>query len=1031
MRKHLVDYVLLVFFMLISQLAYSQTILVKGLVVDSEGNPLPGVSVKNLSSTNATITSVDGKYALSNLSAKDSILFSYIGFNKEIRLVGNTTTINVIMKEASSELAEFQVVAFQRQKKESVIGSISTLDPTELKIAPTNLTNALAGKMAGIISYQRSGEPGSDNSEFFIRGVTSFGYKNSPLILIDGLEVSSDDLARVEPDNIASFSIMKDATATALYGARGANGVILVTTKIGKKGKATISARIDNCISAPTQVNQFLDGVDYMELYNDALRTRNPNALLYYSKSKIEGTRNNLNSQLYPNVDWYSELFRDNVQNQKVNMSISGGGDIAQYYFSLSYNDEKGLLKVNKLNNFNNNIDIKRYNMRANVDFNLTKTTKAAIKFYNLIDRYNGPLNNASSIFASVMNANPVNFPKYYEKDESTKFLNHTLFGNKGKGGYPNPYAEMVDGYKDQFTSTTMAQVQFEQDLKMVTEGLKLRGMASLSSYTSKATNHSYKPFYYEMQELDSEEGVSYKLNPVAEGTEYLSSSSPEPLSSSSFYFEVLSQYNRTFKEKHDVGGLLVLTAKESLNTISGIGLATLPSRNLGVSGRATYGYDSRYYMELNFGYNGSEKFSAQHRWGFFPSAGLGWNISNEPFFANYKDAVTMFKLKATYGLVGNDAISSASDRFFYLSDVNLDNGSRGYTFGESYQNSYNGYSINRYSNTGITWEISKKANYGVEFSLFDKVNVQVDYFTEKRSNIYMTRGYIPTTMGLSADISSNIGKAEAHGIDCSLDYKASINKNLWITSRINYTYSTNKVTENGEPEYKYDYMSHIGHPINQQWGLVAERLFVDEADVLNAPIQYNKSDYLAGDIKYVDVNKDGKIDNSDKVPIGYPTIPELIYGFGSSIGYKAFDFSFFFQGSGRSSFLIDPTVISPFINERNALKVIADNHWSENNPDPNAFWPRMATTTIENNEKTSTWWLRDGSFLRLKSVEFGYSIPTKILKKININKLRIYASGTNLLIFSKFKLWDPEMGSAGLGYPPQKIFDMGLNINF
>ncbi|HET7733931.1 MAG TPA: SusC/RagA family TonB-linked outer membrane protein, partial [Paludibacter sp.] len=462
MKKPFTKLLLLFSLILLAPMAFAQGVLVKGQVVDKEGTPLPGVSVLKIGSGKGTVTSIDGKFALANLNEKDSLRFTYVGYNNQVVKVGDQTVINVVMLESASALEEVQVVAFQTQKKNSVIGSINTINPTELKIAPTNLTNALAGKIAGIISYQRSGEPGQDNAEFFIRGVTSFGYANSPLILIDGLEVTTTDLARMEPDNIASFSIMKDATATALYGARGANGVILVTTKSGKKGKATINVRIENSLTSPTMTNHFLGGVDYMELYNKALRTRDPEALLYYSKDKIEGTRNGLNSQIYPNVDWYSELFRSTVQNQKANMSVSGGGDIAQYYLSVSFTDEKGLLNVDKMNNFNNNIDIKRYNLRANIDVNLTKSTKAMVKFYSLIDRYNGPQNDAGSIFSMVMQANPVNFPKYYDKDESTQFVNHVMFGNKGNGGYPNPYAEMVRGYKDRFTSTTTAQFQLE-----------------------------------------------------------------------------------------------------------------------------------------------------------------------------------------------------------------------------------------------------------------------------------------------------------------------------------------------------------------------------------------------------------------------------------------------------------------------------------------------------------------------------------------------------------------------------------------
>lgn len=1031
MKKIVTKFLTLFALLLLTQLTFAQSMLVKGQVVDKEGNPLPGVSIYKMGSTAGTFTSMEGKWALSNLNERDSLRFTYVGFNTEKIRVGNQTIINVVLSESSSALAEVQVVAFQTQKKNSVIGSINTVNPSDLKIAPTNLTNALAGKIAGIISYQRSGEPGQDNAEFFIRGVTSFGYANSPLILIDGLEVSTTDLARIEPDNIASFSIMKDATATALYGARGANGVILVTTKSGKKGKASISVRLENSLTSPTMTNQFLGGVEYMELYNKALRTRDPEALLYYSKDKIEGTRNGLNSQLYPNVDWYSELFSNTVQNQKANMSISGGGEIAQYYLSVSYTDEKGLLKVDRMNNFNNNIDIKRYNLRANIDVNLTKSTKASVKFYSLIDRYNGPQNDAGSIFSMVMQANPVNFPKYYEKDESTQFVNHVMFGNKGNGGYPNPYAEMVRGYKDRFSSTTTAQFQLEQDLNKITKGLKWRGMASLNTNSMSEVSRGFTPFYYGLKEVDSEAGVLHSIEQISEGTEYLTTSANNKSASNSFYFETVGQYNRLFKQKHDVGGLLVVYARELLTDAGNDVYSSLPFRNMGISGRATYAYDDRYFTELNFGYNGSEKFSKQNRFGFFPSAGLGWVVSNEKFFSEQlKKTVSMLKFKATYGLVGNDAISS--NRFYYLSSVNLNDGGKGHAWGEDFGNNYNGYNINNYANPDVTWEVAEKMNLGMELGLFGKANLQVDYFTENRSNIYMWRDYIPASMGLTAAIASNIGKAESHGFDGSLDYKASVNKNLWITSRINFTYATNKIVENGEPQYPYPYMSNIGQPMNQPRGLVAERLFIDALDVLNSPTQYNQmGSYLAGDIKYVDVNKDGKIDDSDMVPIGYPTVPEIVYGFGSSIGYKNLDISFFFQGSGRSSFFIDPTSISPFVNERNALRIIADNHWSDENPDPNAFWPRISVNTVSNNEKASTWWLRDGSFLRLKSLEVGYSLPEKFLKKINVEKARLYLSGTNLLVFSKFKLWDPEMGGKGLGYPPQKIFNMGINFNF
>ena len=424
--------------------------LISGTIVDSNGGALPGVTVLEKDTSNGVVSDLDGNYLLTTSSPNVELVFSYIGFDTKTIDIQGKRFMDVILEENIESLEEVQVVAFQKQKKNSVIGSINTIKPSELKQPTSNLTASFAGRLAGVISYQRSGEPGADNAEFFVRGITSFGTSNSPLILIDGLEVSNDDLAKIEPDNIASFSIMKDATATSLYGARGANGVILVTTKEGVKGKAKVSFRYEVAHSSPSQISDFLSGVEYMGLYNQALRLRNPSAPLAYSKTKIESTLRELNPEIYPDVNWYDELFNDFTLNRKFNLNVNGGGDVAQYYLSASHNNDTGLLKVDPLNNFNNNIDINRSNLRANININLTKTTKIAVKFNSQFERYNGPREDAEEIFKKVIEANPVNFPKYYTFDEeSTLKFNHTLFGNKGNGGYANPYAEMVKGYKN------------------------------------------------------------------------------------------------------------------------------------------------------------------------------------------------------------------------------------------------------------------------------------------------------------------------------------------------------------------------------------------------------------------------------------------------------------------------------------------------------------------------------------------------------------------------------------------------------
>ena len=1027
-------YMLIAVVLLFLETVNAQGHLISGTIVDAQGISLPGVTVLEQDSANGVVSDLDGNYILTTSSSNATLVFSYIGFETKIIAIANKRYLDVILSESAEALEEVQVVAFQKQRKNSVIGSINTIKPAELNQPNSNLTASLAGRISGVISYQRSGEPGADNAEFFVRGVTSFGYSNSPLILIDGLEVTTNDLARIEPDNIASFSVMKDATATSLYGARGANGVILVTTKEGKKGKAKVAFRYENKFSAPTQITSLLDGVSYMELYNSALRMRDPSAPLYYSKNKIEATRNTPDPNIYPNLNWYDELFKNNTINKKFNLNVNGGGDVSQYYLSVSHTNDTGLLKVDPLNNFNNNIDINRSNLRANVNINLTKTTKISVKFNSFFERYNGPIDSANDIFGKVMQANPVNFPKYYTFDNQFSQYNHTLFGNKGNGGFPNPYADMVRGYKDRFSSTILSQVQIKQELDFITEGLSFRALVAVKSYSATENQRSFNPFYYGIAESETELGLVNRIYQIQEGTEFLSNNSTSNAVNSNYYYEFTTQYDRFFNDKHQVGGLLVFNFNEALNKYSNSSVfASLPARNMGISGRGTYGYDDRYFAELNFGYNGSEKFAKDHRFGFFPSAGLGWIVSNESFFEKTFPSISLLKLKYTFGLVGNDNIGSS--RFFYLSDVNLGDGGRGYAWGADYNNYYNGYNINSYPNADVTWEVAEKTNYGVELGIKERLVLQFDYFIENRKKIYEERPVYPDTAGLTSVVSSNSGQVQSKGLDIAIDYNQSFANGFYLTARGTFTYATNEVVVKNEPQYPFGYLSAIGYHTNQPRGYIAERLFIDQEDILNSPEQFNglssnENAYLPGDIKYKDLNGDGKISELDKAPIGDPFVPEIVYGFGASMGYKNIDFSFFFQGAAKSSFFIQPTNIAPFINERNALNIISDNHWSENNTDPYAFWPRLSTEEVNNNNQDSTWWLRDGDFLRLKSIELGYTLPEQWLKIKNL-RTRFYASGLNLFTISKFNLWDNEMGGNGLGYPPQRVMNLGLQINF
>ncbi|WP_298651733.1 TonB-dependent receptor [uncultured Proteiniphilum sp.] len=1022
----------------------AQEIQVRGKVVEAEtGEPLPGVSILIENSTRGVTTDIDGTFEIRATPA-DKLVFSFLGLESQTIEVGNQTYIEVTMSAAASELDEVTIVAFGRQKKESVVASISTINPGELKVPSSNLTTALAGRMSGLIAYQRSGEPGRDNAEFFIRGVTTFGYKKDPLILIDNNESTSTELARMQPDDIASFSILKDATATALYGSRGANGVILISTKEGREGKARINIRYEEAFSQPTKMVDMADPVTYMRLHNEAIRTRDPLGKLMYSEHKIQNTINGTNPYAYPATDWYDMLFKDYSNNHRLNFNLSGGGKVTRYYLAGSVINDNGVLNVDNKNNFNNNVQLNRYMLRSNVNINVTPTTEAIVRLSGAFDDYKGPPQGGQRIFQMVMHTNPVLFPPYYAADAANEYTEHILFGNYDNMQYYNPYAEMVRGYKEYSESQMGAQFELKQDLDFIAEGLSLRAMFNANRYSYFDVVRQYDPFYYTVGSYNKERDT-YVLSPLNEeqGTDYLSYSEGPKNVNAVTYFESALNWARNFNKKHEVGALLVYTMRNELIGNAGDLQRSLPYRNLNLAGRITYAYDSRYMFEGNFGYNGSERFSKAERFGFFPSAGIGWIISNEGFYGEgLRKIVSSLKLKSTYGLSGNDAIGDANDRFFYLSNVNMNSANHRSsfgTFGNSGGLSKDGVSISRYANDQITWETSKKFNITAEIGLFEKIDIQAEYFREDRSNILMDRAFIPSTMGLQAATRSNVGKAAAHGVDVSVNMNHSFNKNAWISGIANFTYATSEFKVYEEPDYPdAPWRSRIGYPLTQTWGYIAERLFVDDEEVRNSPTQFGN--YKAGDIKYKDLNGDGKITELDMAPIGYPTTPEITYGFGLSSGYKDFDFSFFFQGNARTSFWLTTyndfdrgiVDVTPFIGgQQGLMEAIADSHWSEANRNVYAMWPRLSTTHIENNSRTSTWLMRDGTFLRLKSVELGYTLPVHIASKAHMSNLRIYFSGTNLLTFSKFKLWDPEMGGNGLGYPVQRVFNIGIQLGF
>ena len=1033
--------IILIFFLSIVAIS-AQEKNFKGTVLDETGLPLPNATVTIVGTKKGAATDFDGIFFIT-VKESDVLSVSYLGYKtKQVPVAGkNNVNISLEADASAAALDEIVIVSFGKQKKKNVISSVTTIKPSELKVASSNLTTALAGRVSGLIGFQRGGEPGQDNASFFVRGVTSFGANNSPLILIDGVELTIDDLRRLHPDDIDAFSILKDASATALYGARGANGVIFVTMKEGKEGPIKISARVETSYSMPTQNIELADPITYMLLGNEAVRTRDPIAPLPYSQQKIENTIFGSNPELYPTTDWYNELFSDFAVNKRLNFSLSGGGGTARYYLSVAGQQDLGVLNVPDESSFDNNVNFKSYNIRSSTNVNLTKTSKLKVSFNANFEKYSGPRQGGSSVYNSVLRTNPVEFSPFYKKDETNEFTNHILFGNVLRNGslLTNPFAEMASGIQETSSSKIIAQLQFNQDLNFITEGLNYRMIFNTTNNSTSRIDRFNNPFYYSPT-LNSATGITSlrQLNPLT-GTEFIDFKQSGRAISTTTYFESNFSYNKEIDDKNEVSGLLVYTLNNRLNTLTDSQLVdtslnssellelSLPFRNMGLSGRFTYARNQKYFVEFNFGYNGSERFAKNERWGFFPSAALGWMVSDEPFMKKAEDVITKLKLKASYGLVGNDNLGNNVDRFFYLSVISFDG--NGYTTGEEFNNYINGVSISRYGNNQITWETAKKFNFGLELGLFNDLDLEVDVFLEKRENILANR-VVPSSLGLQSDVRANIGAAESRGVDATLVYNKSLTNDIWLQVRGNFTYATNEITKIEEPDYTdTPWLSRIGKPINQTWGYVADRLFVDQAEVDNSPEQ-TFGDYTGGDIKYRDINGDGKISLLDQVPIGNSTIPEIVFGAGFSLGIKNLDISCFFQGAANSTFFINPRQTAPFVNQQQLLKVYADSHWSESNRDLYAQWPRLSGTQINNNMQTSTWFMKDGAFVRLKSAEIGYSFPDRFIKKSNLQKLRVYASGTNLFVLSRFKLWDPELAGNGFNYPNQRVFNFGINVS-
>ena len=991
---------------------------VTGTVVDAEnGDPVIGATVVVKGQKDGVITDLDGNFTIAISGSKAQLEFSYIGYRKKTVDVGDLGVINVKMESDNQLLSEVVVVGAVTQKKVSVTGSITSVKGLELKAPSSSLTTSFAGKLAGVISMTSTGEPGAA-SEFYIRGVSTFGGRATPLILLDDVEISTADLNNIPAETIESFSILKDASATAIYGARGANGVMLITTKTGKENEKTrINVTVENSFNKPMNFPDFVNGATWMEMYNEAQLTRNPGATPKYSQLDIDNTRNQVNPYIYPDVQWKDVIFKNMNMNQRANVNISGGGSKASYYMSLQANHDTGLLDTKKVYSYNNNINNWGYNFQNNISYKITSTTKIDLHMNAQIRNKKGPNYSTSDLFAQMLYCNPINFPVTFPAQPGDT---HIRFGNAiwtGSSVRTNPYAYMLSSFKEYNENTLNTSLKINQKLDFVTKGLSVQAMVNWKNWASSSYNRTIEPYYYGIKggSYNPSNPTDYEIERLGtSGTDYLKTSDISKASDQTFYLDARVNYDRQFN-LHHVTGMLMYMQREYRSSV-------LPERNQGFSGRFTYDYGQRYLVELNFGYNGTERLAKKERFEFFPAVSLGWVISNEKFFEPMTKYIDNLKIRGSYGLVGSDetGLSAGAQHFLYIDQVSLNN--IGFTTGVDMNYTLYGPLVTNYAVVNGGWERVKKLDIGIDLELFRQLTITADYFNEKRYNILLHREAWPESLGYyTAKPWSNKGKVDNWGIELSVNWRKEFTKDLYVDFRGNFTYTENKYVNLDEPVYPYVWKTSTGKPLSRTTGYIAQGLFSSQEEIDNSPTQNLGSTVKPGDIKYRDVNGDGKIDGSDQVMISpYGTTPRIQYGLGMNVTYKKFDFGVFFNGSAKRTIMISG--ISPFgQSDYNVMQFIADDYWSESNPNPNAKYPRLGLTSSQtaNNTVASTYWMRNGNFIRFKTLELGYKFKYG----------RVYLNGDNIAVFSPFKLWDPEL--SWNAYPLQRTFNIGVQLNF
>ncbi len=996
-------------------------IVINGTVHDPQNEPLPGVNVTIKGTNEGAITDIEGNFFITVPNQDAVLTFQYLGFEAQEVKVGKQININVNMKEISTGLNEVVVVGYGSQRRASVIGSITTIEPKRLQQSPTRaLSNNLAGQLAGVIAVQRTGEPGADGSNFWIRGISSFqNAGRSPLVLVDGIERTLDDM---DPAEIESFSVLKDASASAVYGVRGANGVILINTKRGQMGKPSINVHYEQTFTQPVKLPKYIGSADFLTLLNN-INIEN-GGTPKYSQEAIDAYRNGTDPDLYPDIDWLDTVTKDMGLAERANLSINGGSEILRYALVGSFYGEQGIFVRDKSQTWNSGTSLNKYNLRSNVDVNITKTTIARISVGGYLQETNGMAKSSDDILNKSFETVPFLYPPVYSSGEFARVQNRS-----------NPWVEATQhGFSTYSSSKIESLFSLEQDLKILLPGLKIKGLFSFDRYSRSGIVRSKDPDYYNRATSRKEDGT-LDLTIGTYGQMFLDTDKKTEWGNKATYLEGNLSYVQNFG-KHHVEGLFLYNQRDYEDG------SVVPFRRMGIAGRASYTFDSRYVAEFNFGYNGSENFAKGQRFGFFPSVAAGYILSEEAFMAPYKHIISKLKLKGSWGTVGNDQL--AGRRFAYITTIDSKSDDWGnYRWGVNNDFNRSGRFEGDFGIPNLTWETVEKINVGVEVGLWNALDLQVDWFMEHRSDIFMQRNTIPTAAGFIKTPWANFGKVDNKGIDMSLDFNKQLNKDWFLGLRGSFTFAKNKIIEQDEaPGVLGTNRSSTGLPVGQLFGLVAERLFTEDdfEDVKKGilkegiPTQTFTNQVRPGDIKYLDIDEDGAVTTLDKKPIGGTYDPQIVFGFGGNVTYKNVDLNVFFQGNDRTWRFIGGNYFLPG-SGTDAMGNILSNYndrWTPENPSQDVFYPRLTYGQNENNSQNSTWWLRDMSMIRMKDIEMGYRFPKSWVNKLGLSSMRLYAKGTNLLTLSDFKLWDPEVDTPnGAKYPIMKSFSFGLDINF